>query len=62
MTAAPAQTETPPGTPPGAKAPAAPDRAARRAERKLRKLSEQDTVPYGMRPTRVAAGSAAPSC
>lgn len=61
MTAAPAQTETPPGTPPAPKAPATPDRAARRAERKLRKLSEQDTVPYGMRPTR-AAGSAAPSC
>ncbi|MFF9594585.1 carbohydrate ABC transporter permease, partial [Streptomyces sp. NPDC014646] len=49
MTAAPAKTATPPAadaTPP------APDRAARRAERRLRKLAEQDTVPYGMRPTR----------
>ncbi|MFF9403872.1 carbohydrate ABC transporter permease [Streptomyces sp. NPDC014744] len=48
MTAAPAETETPPP----ATAPATPDRAARRAERRLRKLAEQDTVPYGMRPTR----------
>ncbi|WP_073786390.1 carbohydrate ABC transporter permease [Streptomyces sp. CB01580] len=48
MTAAPAETKTPPP----AKAPATPDRAARRAERRLRKLAEQDTVPYGMRPTR----------
>ncbi|WP_442818021.1 carbohydrate ABC transporter permease [Streptomyces sp. NBC_01224] len=48
MTAAPVETRTPPAD----TAPATPDRAARRAERKLRKLSEQDTVPHGMRPTR----------
>ncbi|WP_424860686.1 carbohydrate ABC transporter permease [Streptomyces sp. MMS24-I29] len=49
MTAAPAKTATPPAAD---AAPPAPDRAARRAERRLRKLAEQDTVPYGMRPTR----------
>ncbi|MFD8855081.1 carbohydrate ABC transporter permease, partial [Streptomyces sp. NPDC059604] len=50
MTAPPTQTQTQPQT--AAKTPAAAGRAARRTERKLRKLSERDTVPHGMRPTR----------
>ncbi|MFI8817800.1 MULTISPECIES: carbohydrate ABC transporter permease [unclassified Streptomyces] len=57
MTASPVDTEK---APPAPLAPAGGDRAGRRAERKLRKQSEQDTVPHGMRATpagRIARGA-----
>ncbi|MFD9424178.1 carbohydrate ABC transporter permease [Streptomyces sp. NPDC060054] len=58
MTASPVDTEKAPPAPQAS--PAGGDRAGRRAERRLRKQSEQDTVPHGMRATpagRIARGA-----